>query len=224
MAHVASGCPALVIGYRSAMAVAILQRRWCPGPRWRSGAARAGGRPRTGWVRHGARSSGSSEPSFFRSWGWIGCWLRHLPPGRQPLAAIATKGAEIVGLGVFVPVRQRRHWRPAGAHLAPAREWRACARSAVHRAQRTGRRSAPTRAPSGRRSLGLLPGAGHGTRCVLGGLERHAAELGIEAARAQRRPVIVRAAEARGASGPRGAAPFGAVGSQTPSAATRVTS
>jgi hypothetical protein len=39
-----------------------------------------------GWRTLEARS----DASFFQSWGWIGCWLRHLPPDRQPLAAIAT--------------------------------------------------------------------------------------------------------------------------------------
>ena len=50
-----------------------------------------------------------SEASFFQSWGWIGCWLRHLGSDRQPLAAIAERNGQVVGLGVFVPGRERRH-------------------------------------------------------------------------------------------------------------------
>jgi CelD/BcsL family acetyltransferase involved in cellulose biosynthesis len=43
------------------------------------------------------------EASFFQSWGWIGCWLRHLPPAQRPLAVIAAGRDRIVGLGVAVP-------------------------------------------------------------------------------------------------------------------------
>jgi CelD/BcsL family acetyltransferase involved in cellulose biosynthesis len=132
-----------------------------------------------------------SEPSFFRSWGWIGCWLRHLPPGRQPRAAIATRGAEIVGLGVFVPVRQRRHW------IIPSRTLR------LHESGEPALDSlfiehnglVADRAHAGAvwaATLGLL-GRGAWDEVVLGGLERETAEPGIEAARAQRRHVIVRA-------------------------------
>ena len=134
-----------------------------------------------------------SEPSFFRSWGWIGCWLRHLPPGRQPLAAIATKGAEIVGLGVFVPVRQRRHW------IVPARALRlhesgepALVNSLFieHNGLVADRAHASAVWAA---TLGLLGRGGAWDEVVLGGMERHTAELSIEAARARRRPVIVRA-------------------------------
>jgi CelD/BcsL family acetyltransferase involved in cellulose biosynthesis len=48
-----------------------------------------------------------SDASFFQSWGWIGSWLSHVPPDGQPRAAIATKSGEVVGLGVFVPCRER---------------------------------------------------------------------------------------------------------------------
>lgn len=50
-----------------------------------------------------------SDLSFFQSWGWIGCWLRHLPPDRRPLAAIAVRDAQVLGLGVVVPGRERRY-------------------------------------------------------------------------------------------------------------------
>ena len=133
-----------------------------------------------------------SEPSFFRSWGWIGCWLRHLPAGRQPLAAIATKGAEIVGLGVFVPVRQRRHW------IIPARTLRLHesgepaldALFIEHNGLVADRAHASAVWAA---MLGLLGRGGTWDEVVLGGLEHHTAELSIEAARARRRPVIVRA-------------------------------
>ena len=132
-----------------------------------------------------------SEPSFFRSWGWIGCWLRHLPPDRQPLAAIATKGAEIVGLGVFVPVRQQRHWIPPARTLRlhesgePALDALFIEHNGL--VAERGHASAVWAI-----TLGLL-GRRAWDEVVLGGLERPAAELSIEAARAQRRPVIVRA-------------------------------
>jgi CelD/BcsL family acetyltransferase involved in cellulose biosynthesis len=48
-----------------------------------------------------------TDASFFQSWGWIGCWLHHVPPDRQPRVAIATRSGRIVGLGVFVPCRER---------------------------------------------------------------------------------------------------------------------
>jgi CelD/BcsL family acetyltransferase involved in cellulose biosynthesis len=50
-----------------------------------------------------------SDASFFQSWGWIGCWLHHLPPDRHPIAAVARRGDEIVGLGVFLSRHERRH-------------------------------------------------------------------------------------------------------------------
>jgi hypothetical protein len=133
-----------------------------------------------------------SEPSFFRSWGWIGCWLRHLPPGRQPLAAIATKGAEIVGLGVFVPVRRRRHW------LAPARTLR------LHESgepaldspfiEHNGLVAKGAHASAvWAAMLGLFGRGGAWDEVVLGGMEGHTAEASIEAARAQGCPVMMRA-------------------------------
>jgi CelD/BcsL family acetyltransferase involved in cellulose biosynthesis len=133
-----------------------------------------------------------SEPSFFRSWGWIGRWLRHLPPGRQPLAVIATRGAEIVGLGVFVPARRRRHW------IVPTRTLR------LHESGEPGLDSlfiehnglVADRACASAvwaATLGLLARGGAWDEMVLGGLERHAADLSLEAGRAERHPVLVRA-------------------------------
>ena len=61
-----------------------------------------------------------SETSFFQSWGWIGCWLRHLGSDRQPLAAIATREERTVGLGVFVACREQKH-RTLGARLSDIR-------------------------------------------------------------------------------------------------------
>jgi CelD/BcsL family acetyltransferase involved in cellulose biosynthesis len=133
-----------------------------------------------------------SEPSFFRSWGWIGCWLRHLPPDRQPLAAIATSGAEIVGLGVFVPVRRRRRW------VLPARAWHlhACGEPALDSLFIEHNGLVADRACATAVWAAMLGLVGRGHACdevILGGLERVTAELSIEAARAQRRPVTVRA-------------------------------
>jgi hypothetical protein len=116
MGDVATAATALVLGYCSAMATAIRGGDGAPAPDGvRARLERIADFDRLGEAWRALERQ--SEPSFFRSWGWIGCWLRHLPPGRQPLAAIATKSAEIVGLGVFVPVRQRRHW------VLPARAW-----------------------------------------------------------------------------------------------------
>jgi CelD/BcsL family acetyltransferase involved in cellulose biosynthesis len=133
-----------------------------------------------------------SEPSFFRSWGWIGCWLRHLPPDRQPLAAIATKGAEIVGLGVFVSVRQRRHW------VFPARAWHLheCGDPALDSLFIEHNGLVADRACATAVWAAMLELVGRSDardEVILGGLERHTAVLSIEAARGQRRPVIVRA-------------------------------
>jgi len=50
-----------------------------------------------------------SSCSFFQSWGWIGCWLRNLPPESKPQALLVFDRAEIVGLGVLVSHPHRRH-------------------------------------------------------------------------------------------------------------------
>ena len=133
-----------------------------------------------------------SEPSFFRSWGWIGCWLRHLPAGRQPLAAITTKGAEIVGLGAFVPFRRRRHWIvPARAlHLHECGEPALNSLFIEHNGLVAKRVHANVVWAA---MLGLVGRDGGWDEVDLGGMERHTAELSIEAARARRCPVVVRA-------------------------------
>ena len=50
-----------------------------------------------------------SDCSFFQSWAWIGCWLRHLPPGLAPRLMSVSAGSVVVGLGVLVPRRETRH-------------------------------------------------------------------------------------------------------------------
>ena len=50
-----------------------------------------------------------SAYSFFQSWGWIGCWLKHLPHGLEPHALIVSAGTEVVGLGILVARRELRH-------------------------------------------------------------------------------------------------------------------
>ena len=50
-----------------------------------------------------------SDPSFFQSWTWIGCWLTTLPASICPLVLRAICGESTVGLGVFVPHRTIRH-------------------------------------------------------------------------------------------------------------------
>lgn len=179
----------LVVGYCTAMATPILSIDDLP--------AVDGLRARLEPVGDLDRLGGAwralephSEPSFFRSWGWIGCWLRHLPPSRQPLAVMATKGAELVGLGVFVPVRQRRHW------LAPARTLR------LHESgeptfdslfiEHNGLVAKGADASAvWAAMLGLLGRGGAWDEVVLGGMEDHTAEASIEAARAQGCPVMV---------------------------------
>ncbi len=43
-----------------------------------------------------------AEPSFFQSWGWIGCWLDCLPPQLWPeVVEVRWRGA-VIGLGLFV--------------------------------------------------------------------------------------------------------------------------
>lgn len=60
-----------------------------------------------------------SDGSFFQSWGWIGCWLRHLPSGLTPRLLTVSSGSEVVGLGVLVACRETRHGllRVHGLHL-----------------------------------------------------------------------------------------------------------
>ncbi len=67
------------------------------------------------WVDLERRSDGS----FFQSWAWIGCWLRHLPSGLTPRLLTVSRRSEVVGLGVLVARRETRHGllRVRGLHL-----------------------------------------------------------------------------------------------------------
>ena len=46
---------------------------------------------------------------YFLSWGWIGCWLRHLPETVAPLVLRVTDGPSLVSLAVVCPRDARRH-------------------------------------------------------------------------------------------------------------------
>jgi CelD/BcsL family acetyltransferase involved in cellulose biosynthesis len=47
--------------------------------------------------------------SFFQSWAWIGCWLRHLPGDCAPLLLRAALGRRVVALGIFLRGQATRH-------------------------------------------------------------------------------------------------------------------
>src|ERR1044071_4743204 len=51
-----------------------------------------------------------ADPSFFLSWGWIGCWLRRLPPAITPQLLRAAICGRTVALGIVVA---RTSWRRA---------------------------------------------------------------------------------------------------------------
>jgi CelD/BcsL family acetyltransferase involved in cellulose biosynthesis len=57
------------------------------------------------WLELEARS----DASFFISWSWIGCWLSCLPQHIQPKLLRATRGREVVALGLLVSRQFRRH-------------------------------------------------------------------------------------------------------------------
>jgi CelD/BcsL family acetyltransferase involved in cellulose biosynthesis len=131
-----------------------------------------------------------SEASFFQSWGWIGCWLRHLGPDRQPLAAIAERQGEVVGLGVFVPGRARRFG------IVRARTLR------LHEngdpaldplfVEHNGLVAESADLPQVWTAVvAVLAGSGFWDELVLGGLGPRAAGACIAAARAQRLEVVV---------------------------------
>jgi CelD/BcsL family acetyltransferase involved in cellulose biosynthesis len=131
------------------------------------------------------------HPSFFRSWGWIGCWLQHLPPDRRPLAAIATSGGEVVGLGVFLARRRRRYGvvpvTSLGLHQSGE-----VALDSLH-IEHNGLLADPSHAPAvWQAMLGLLTRRGTSDEVVLSGLEWSTAELCLDAARRQGRRVVVR--------------------------------
>jgi CelD/BcsL family acetyltransferase involved in cellulose biosynthesis len=132
-----------------------------------------------------------SEPSFFRSWGWIGCWLRHLPPDRQPLAAIATRDDEVVGLGVFLARRERRHGFLAahGLHLHQSGEPGLDSPFIEHNGLVADRARAPAVWAA---IFGLLTRRGAWDQVLLPGVASPTLELCLGAARAQGRHVTVR--------------------------------
>lgn len=47
--------------------------------------------------------------SFFQTWAWVGCWLRHLPSGLAPQVLSVSIGSQVVGLGVLVFRHETRH-------------------------------------------------------------------------------------------------------------------
>jgi CelD/BcsL family acetyltransferase involved in cellulose biosynthesis len=131
-----------------------------------------------------------SEASFFQSWGWIGCWLRHLGPDRQPLAAIAERNGQVVGLGVFVPGRERRH-RIATAYTLRLHESGEPALDSVY-VEHNGLVADPTCLPQVWAAVVAVLTRGPWDELVLGGLERSAARACVAAARAHGLDVVVR--------------------------------
>ena len=131
-----------------------------------------------------------SDASFFQSWGWIGCWLRHLPPDRRPLAAIATCGDELVGLGVFLSGRERRHGvLPTRIlRLHEGGEPSLDQQFVEHNGLLADRAHAPAVWAA---VLGLLTGRGGWDQVRLAGLAGPAVALCLAAARTQGRDVVV---------------------------------
>jgi CelD/BcsL family acetyltransferase involved in cellulose biosynthesis len=131
-----------------------------------------------------------SDPSFFQSWGWIGCWLRHLPPDRRALVASARLDDVVVGLGLFVPCRDRSHG------ILPARSLR------LHESgepaldslyvEHNGLLAERAHAPAVWRAiLGLLTRRRAWRQVRLAGLSPPAGDLCLGAARADGRQVVV---------------------------------
>ena len=132
-----------------------------------------------------------SEASFFQSWGWIGCWLRHLGPDRQPLAAIAERDGRTVGLGVFVACRGKQR-RTLGARRLRLHESGEPVLDAVcieHNGLLADRAHAPAVWTAILATLKCAPGW---DELVFGGLDRRTAELCIAAARALDLGIVVR--------------------------------
>lgn len=46
-----------------------------------------------------------SKRTFFTSWGWIGCWLKHLPDAIHPQLLVAQNRAGVAGLGLLISKR-----------------------------------------------------------------------------------------------------------------------
>lgn len=47
--------------------------------------------------------------SFFQSWGWVGTWLHSMPATVRVRLIVAELANEVVGLGILVPQKLRRH-------------------------------------------------------------------------------------------------------------------
>jgi CelD/BcsL family acetyltransferase involved in cellulose biosynthesis len=132
-----------------------------------------------------------SEASFFQSWGWIGCWLRHLGSDRQPLAAIAERNGQVVGLGVFVPGRERRH-RIVTAHTWHLHESGEAALDSLY-IERNGLLADRAHAPEVWATILVqLTRDGRWDELALGGLARRTAQVCTAAARAHHLDVVVR--------------------------------
>jgi CelD/BcsL family acetyltransferase involved in cellulose biosynthesis len=131
------------------------------------------------------------EASFFQSWSWIGCWLRHVPSDRKPLAAIAARNGEVVGLGVFVPCRERRHGI-VGARTLRLHESGVQALDSLY-VEHNGLLADRPHAPEVWAAiLAELTRNGAGGELALGGLARPTADACIAAARSQGLDVVVR--------------------------------
>jgi CelD/BcsL family acetyltransferase involved in cellulose biosynthesis len=51
---------------------------------------------------------GRAESSFFQSWGWVGSWLRTLPPEARPLVLMGWDGDRLVALAALGRAAERR--------------------------------------------------------------------------------------------------------------------
>lgn len=131
------------------------------------------------------------DPSFFQSWGWIGCWLRHLPADRKPLAAIATRDDQVVGLGVFVACRERagRIVAARTLRLHESGEPQLDALFIEHNGLLADRRHTPAVWAA---ILAALIRESAWDELVLGGLDRGTAAVCIEAAKAHGLGIVVR--------------------------------
>ena len=49
-----------------------------------------------------------ADASFFLSWGWLECWLNHLPSSLQPLLLRIRDDGRTIGLGLLIERAQRR--------------------------------------------------------------------------------------------------------------------
>jgi len=50
-----------------------------------------------------------ADCSFFQTWGWIGTWLQQIAVKLSPQVITISRGAETVGLGIFIPKKVKRH-------------------------------------------------------------------------------------------------------------------